>query len=117
MKEIFGPDELSMARTLLSAERSFSAWIRTGLAALGVGLAVARALIFKNYTHQVIANVVGALLIILAAIMFSYGLISYHRIRIRLSQAGFLRRSLSAMILMTVILLIITVLVLLITIK
>ena len=117
MKENFTIDELSMARTILSAERSFSAWIRTGLAALGVGVAVARALIFKTYTHQVIANLIGALLIVLAAIMFSYGLMSYHRIHTRLSKAGFLKKSLGAMILMTGILLIITALVLFITIK
>ena len=117
MNENFTTDELSMERTILSAERSFSAWIRTGLAALGVGVAVARAIVFKTYAHQLIANIISALLIVLAAIMFSYGLKSYHRIHTRLSQAGFLRKSLGAMVVMTVLLLIITALVLIIAIK
>lgn len=117
MKENLGRDELSVERTLLSTQRTFSAWIRTGLAALGVGLAVARALIFNNYTHQVIANVIGELLVILAAIIFAYAIISCHRACTRLSQEGFLKNLLGAMILMTVILLIIPTLVFWITIK
>lgn len=37
MQENFKQEELASERTLLAAERTFSAWIRTGLAALGGG--------------------------------------------------------------------------------
>lgn len=102
---------LTSERTLLAAERTFSAWIRTGLAALGGGLAVARALVFKSYAHHEVARVIGVLLVFLGAGIFIYAIISYHHTRARLSQEIFLKNSLGAMIMMTIVLLIITTLV------
>ena len=58
---------------------TFFAWIRTGLAALGGGLAVARALVFNSYAHEVAARVIGVLLVSWGAGIFVYALISYHR--------------------------------------
>lgn len=108
---------LTSERTLLAAERTFSAWIRTGLAALGGGLAVARALVFKNYAHHEVARVIGVLLVILGAGIFIYAIISYHHTRARLSQEVFLKNSLGAMIMMTIALLIIASLVFWITLQ
>ncbi|MDP3450588.1 MAG: DUF202 domain-containing protein [Anaerolineaceae bacterium] len=42
MKDYSDLDELASKRTALAAERTFSAWIWTGLAGVGGGIAVAR---------------------------------------------------------------------------
>jgi putative membrane protein len=117
MQENFRHEELASERTLLAAERTFSAWIRTGLAALGGGLAVARALVFKTDVHQEVARVIGWLLVIWGASIFVYAIISYHRTCVRLSQESLSRNSLGAMILMTAIVLIIATLVFWITVQ
>lgn len=111
MQERLGREELASERTLLAAERTFSAWIRTGLAALGGGLAVARVLVFNSQVHQMLAHVIGMLLVIWGAGVFIYAIIRYHRACARLSQEGLSRNSLGVMILMTVMLLIIAALV------
>lgn len=111
MHENFRQEELASERTLLAAERTFSAWIRTGLAALGGGLAIARALVFKSYAHEVGARVIGELLICWGASIFVYALVSYRRTFVRLSQENHSRNSLGIMILLTSILLIIAMLV------
>jgi len=117
MQEDWGRAELASERTLLAAERTFSAWIRTGLAALGGGLAVARALVFKSYVHQELARVIGWLLVLWGAGVFVYAIISYHHTCARLAQEGHSRTSLGAMILMTATLLIIAALVFWITVQ
>ena len=117
MQEHLGRDELASERTLLAADRTFSTWIRTGLAGVGGGLAVARVLIFKSYEHQVVAHVIGALLVIWGASIFVYAIISYRRTCVRLSQEGLSRNSLGAMILMTAMVLIIATLVFWITLQ
>jgi putative membrane protein len=109
--------ELATERTLLAAERTFSAWIRTGLAALGGGLAVARALVFQNYLHQELARVIGWMLVIWGAGIFVFAIIRYRQTSARLSQQGHPNKSLGAMILMTAILLIIAALIFLITLQ
>lgn len=117
MQENRGLEELASERTLLAAERTFSAWIRTGLAALGGGLAVARVLIFKSYEHQVVAHVIGALLVIWGASIFIYAIIDYRRTCARLMEKGPSKKSLRALLLMTVVLLIVAALVLWITLQ
>jgi putative membrane protein len=57
-------DVLASERTLLAAERTFSAWIQTGLAGVGGGLGVSRALVFQSYAHQLAAQVVSGALVI-----------------------------------------------------
>ena len=117
MQPNWGQEALASERTLLAAERTFSAWIRTGLAAIGGGLAVARALVFKSHAHQVLAHVIGGLLVILGTSIFVYAIVSYYRVSARLTQEGSSRTSLRAMILMTAVLLIIATLVLWITLQ
>jgi len=117
MQENRGREELASERTLLAAERTFSAWIRTGLAAIGGGLAVARVLFFNSYAHQMVARVIGGLLVIWGASIFVYAIIKYHGTCARLSREGLSRNSLVAMILMTAMLLIIATLVFWITLQ
>jgi putative membrane protein len=117
MQDNLGRDELASERTLLAAERTFSAWIRTGLAGVGGGLAVARLIIFKSYEHQVVAHVIGALLVIWGASIFIYAIIDYRRTCARLMQKGPSKNSPRAFLLMTVVLLIVAALVFWITLQ
>jgi putative membrane protein len=117
MQEDSGRDELASERTLLAAERTFSAWIRTGLAGVGGGLAVPRVLIFNSYEHMIVAQVIGALLVIWGTSIFIYAIIDYRRTCIRMMQKGLSRNSLRALLLMTAVLLIIAALVLWITLQ
>ena len=64
MQEVSGTDELASKRTLLAAERAFSAWIRTSLAGVGGGLTVPRVLKFNSYEHLTVALLIGSLLVI-----------------------------------------------------
>ena len=105
-------DALAAERTLLAAERTLSAWIRTGLAGVGGGLAVARAIAFQSYAHQVTARVIGVLLVIWGASIFVYAMVDYRRICLRLTQESLSKKSLYALMLMTVMLLIVAMLVL-----
>ena len=104
-------DVLASERTLLAAERTFSAWIRTGLAGVGGGLAVARALQFQSYAHQVAAYVVSGALVVLGASIFAYAIIAYHHTCERLAHEGLAKNSLRALRLMTVVVLIIAALI------
>ena len=107
MQDHLGRDALASARTLLAADRTFSAWIRTGLAGVGGGLAVARLLIFTSYEHQVVAHVIGALLVIWGASIFIYAFIDYRGTCARLMQEGPSKNSLRALMFMTAVLLIV----------
>lgn len=111
MKDYPNLDELASKRTFLAAERTFSAWIRTGLAGVGGGIAVARLLIFENSEYQIIAPMIGALLIVWGASIFVYAISDYQRTCARLMQEGSSKNSLIAFILMTTVLLIVAALV------
>ena len=112
MEETKNRDELALQRTMLAAERTFSAWIRTGLAGVGGGLAVARVLVFKHYDNQIVARIIGALLVIWGACIFIYAIYDYRRTCIQLTQRGLVENSLKPMLLMTTVLLMIALLVL-----
>jgi putative membrane protein len=66
-------------RTLLAAERTFSAWIRTGLAGVGGGLVIVKLIPFKNVGHQKLAHIAGQLLVIWGAAIFAFSLWDYWR--------------------------------------
>ncbi len=70
---------LASERTLLARERTFLAWIRTGLTSVGLGVAIARFLLFQSLTHQQWAQVIGQLLILWGVLIFSLALVSYRR--------------------------------------
>lgn len=77
---------LASERTLLARERTFLAWIRTGLTSVGLGVAIARLILFQNLTHQQLAQMIGQLLILWGVFVFSLALISYRRSYRQLSQ-------------------------------
>lgn len=72
-------DELAAIRTLMAAERTYAAWIRTGLAGIGGGLAVIKLIFFQTLVHQTIAHVTGQLLIILGGLIFIFAYWNYRR--------------------------------------
>lgn len=117
MKDYSDLDELASKRTFLAAERTFSAWIRTGLAGVGGGLAVADLLILENSEHQVMATVIGALLIVWGASVFIYAISDYRRTCARLMQEGSSKNSLITFMLMSMVLLIVTALAIWITLQ
>lgn len=69
--------ELSKERSRLANERTFLAWIRTGLASVGGGLAIAHFLTFHDATHQILAEVVGCILVILGIVIFGLSFFDY----------------------------------------
>ncbi|MGE5682796.1 MAG: DUF202 domain-containing protein [Bacillota bacterium] len=70
-------ENLARIRTILAIERTFAAWIRTGLAGIGGGLAMVKLVTFKTETHQVFSRVIGILLIIWGITIIISGLINY----------------------------------------
>lgn len=100
-------ETLALDRTLLSSERTFSAWIPTGLAGVGGGLAVSRALVFQSPVQQVIATVVAGLLVIWGGSLFVYAMIHYRRNCVRLARARGAEQSTNALMVMTAVLLLV----------
>ena len=47
---------LESERNLLSAERTFSSWVRTALTAMAGGLAILRLITFKTELHRVMVH-------------------------------------------------------------
>lgn len=77
MNNHIGPEE----KTLLAAERTFSAWIRTGLAGIACGIAILRLLEFKTRFHQIAAHIIGQTLILWGGALFIFAALDYHKIR------------------------------------
>lgn len=68
--ETFDQVELAKQRNLLAAERTFSAWIRTGLGGVGVGFAIVRFMLFEKPENQLISDLVGHALIVWGIFLF-----------------------------------------------
>lgn len=68
---------LSEERTKLAAERTFLAWLRTGMTSIGIGIAIARFIIFRNLENQHLGHLVGQLLVLWGIAIFGFALISY----------------------------------------
>lgn len=72
-------DEMAQLRTLLAAEKTYAAWIRTGLACIGGGLAVIKLFLFKIPLHQTVAHITGQVLIIVGGLTFIFAAWNYRR--------------------------------------
>lgn len=75
---------LSEERTLLAAERTFSAWIRTALSAMAGGVAILRLIVFKTELHKIIAHVIGETLVLWGCALIILSSIDYKKSRSRL---------------------------------
>lgn len=78
---------MAVERTRLAAERTFSAWIRTGLAGVGGGLAIIHLLVFENEMHRMAAKMMGQLLLLWGGLLFLYALYGYDRVVRHLGKA------------------------------
>lgn len=80
-------DILSEERTLLASERTFSAWLRTALAAMGGGIAILRLITFKSDLHRIIAHIIGETLIFWGFMVIALASIDYKKMRHTLKRA------------------------------
>lgn len=69
--------DLANLRTLMAAERTFSSWIRTGLAGVGGGLALTHFLNFQTPWHRYTAYLLGIFLIFWGIAIFIYAAVTY----------------------------------------
>lgn len=97
-------------QTLLAAERTFSAWLRTALAATAGGLAILRLIAFKTDTHRIVAYVMGEMLILWGCIIIVLAALDYHTLRIKLLKTHKIKSSQIRYFLMIVPLLLISLL-------
>ena len=83
---------LAKKQTLLANERTFLSWTRTGLACVGGGLAIIRFLTFQNSSHQLLAQLMGSVLVLLGVSIFTLSLFdymdSYKKLQIKNGYAG-----------------------------
>ncbi len=75
---------LAEERTLLASERTFSAWLRTALAAIAGGVAILRLIIFKTDIHRIIAHVIGETLILWGCLLIVLSSLDYKKMRDKL---------------------------------
>lgn len=74
-------NQLAEERTLLAAERTFSAWIRTALAGMAGGLAILRLIIFRTQFHKIIAHIIGQTLILWGCLLIVLSALDYKKTR------------------------------------
>jgi len=109
--------EQSMAqeRTLLASERTFSAWIRTALAAMAGGLAILRLVIFKTDLHRIIGHIIGETLIVWGCLLILLASLDYKKMRDSLMISNHYKSSQIGLIIISVPLVIISILLIWIT--
>lgn len=74
-------------RTRLAKERTFSAWFRSGLSAVGVGLGLVK--LFPSVEPRWMMQVIGILFIGTGGIVFLMGYKTYHNVMKKLEKEGF----------------------------
>ncbi len=84
---------LTEERTLLAAERTFSAWVRTALSAMAGGLAIMRLIAFKTESHRIMAHVIGQMLIFWGCLLIILASIDYKNMHHKLRLANNYNRS------------------------
>jgi putative membrane protein len=75
---------LAEERTLLAAERTFSAWLRTALSAMAGGLAILRLISFKSEAHKIAAHILGEMLIFWGCLLIILASLDYKNTRDKL---------------------------------
>jgi putative membrane protein len=78
--------KLAEEQMRLAAERTYLSWIRTGLTSVGIGLAIARFILYKRDLNQFTGQWIGQLLIIWGIGVFAFALLSYRKSYYKLKQ-------------------------------
>ena len=85
-----GVDAPNLARDHLANERTFLAWLRTGIAIVVLGLVLGRlALAFPSSSTTALNVTLGATVIIAGVLVFATGLVQYHRTRDQIEAGTF----------------------------
>jgi len=74
-------------RTRLAKERTFAAWLRSGLANVGVGLGLVK--LFPTVEPRWLMQLIGLLFICAGVIIFVVGYKTYHTVLKKLEKEGF----------------------------
>ncbi len=69
----------SIAVTILANERTFSSWIRTGIASELGGLAVSRLLVLGSVHYRWLTRVIGVIFILTGIVIYIIALFSYRQ--------------------------------------
>lgn len=72
-------DALAEERTRLAAERTFLAWLRTGMTSVGIGIALARFIIFREGVDQRLGHGIGQVLVLWGGAVFVFALLNYRK--------------------------------------
>lgn len=78
--------EAAHSRSVLANERTFSAWLRTAMSAMAVGLGVAELLASTDY--RMVAKLLGVTLIVLGGAVSLLGAKRYYKVADELEEAG-----------------------------
>ena len=92
----------------MASERTYLSWIRTGLTSVGLGVAIAKLLMFRAPFSKSAGQLAGALLILWGLGVFLFALFSYRKNYERLRIYKFSVRPLRALFVITAILIFIT---------
>lgn len=79
--------ELAFSRTHLANERTYAAWLRTGLSIAAAGYGIAR-LVPVPRREATYAALTGGLLVFIGAVLIIMGAWSYRQTHVRLCRAG-----------------------------
>lgn len=80
-------NSLAQERTVLAAERTYSAWLRTAIAAMAGGVAILRLISFKTDLHRIIAHAIGEILILWGFVVVLLASIDYKKLQRKLHGA------------------------------
>lgn len=70
--------EWALVRTRLAKERTFNAWLRTGLAIMGAGIVTAK--LMTDFQPQWLLRTLSVLFVVLGALIIGLGLRTYFRV-------------------------------------
>ena len=104
-KEISNTVWLAEEQMRMASERTYLAWIRTGLTSIGLGVAAAKFLIFENLWNRAAGKAAGISLIIWGMAIFLFALFNYQKSYHKLQIFKASRYALFPMIIITVALL------------
>lgn len=99
---------LAIERTRMAGERTFLSWLRTGLTAVGGGIAIIKLISFHTEFHRWMAQMVGHLLIAWGIVTFIFSLVSYRKSCIKLEESQEYKHSLTGIILIVSVLVLLT---------